>query len=423
MDELEVTLGQRTLTSVHGDQTTATAYAGFGTRHLLLVADGADGRTPSRLAAQVGTSAATARFRASVFPRTDEQLREAFTEAHAAVRRGALGTHAEGEAGASMVAVVIEAEGVTAARVGGGRVYVLDGDVVRPLFRDAGEGLVGDASCEPELARTSEHVYRGVRVVVMTEAVARGVIADLDHLAVGSPPQLSAARLADAARRRGQYEPLAVQVVEVQHAPERPGPHPAVGRLDRGRSRTLSADGRWLGGSDNDRTRSRRARTEAGWILWIVFAVLLGAGLALIVHDDGPPAPTEPPARHAAATAPPPAEVAPPPKIVPDAVATPQPAQPAMSPEREAEIRALLEHQGPRRISRALRGFITRNYPDDGDQVFKDLEAVILASDDPDVVAALLDLMTERRLKKTNRWITDLLPRLYARQPPQDAAP
>ncbi|TNF34155.1 MAG: hypothetical protein EP329_07555, partial [Deltaproteobacteria bacterium] len=73
---LEVTLGQRTLPSVHGEQTTATAYAGLGSRHLLVAADGAAGPVPTRLAAQIATSSAVARFRASVFPNTEEQLVE-----------------------------------------------------------------------------------------------------------------------------------------------------------------------------------------------------------------------------------------------------------------------------------------------------------------------------------------------------------
>lgn len=422
MDELEVTLGQRAVASVHGDQTTATAYAGLGARHVLLVADGAAGPVATRLAAQVATSAALARFRASVFPHTEEQLVEAFAEAHQAVRRGAMGTHADGNAGASMVAVVVEARGVVAARVGGGRVYVIDDGVVRPLFRDEGEGYIGDGAQIPDIVTHDEPLTRGGRVVVMNESVARAVAADVDRLASG-PAQLAAGRLADAARRRAQYDPLAVQVMEVHHAPARPGHHPAFSRLDRDSGRTLSADGRWIGPSDAIRARSQRGRGrgEIGWVIWFGLAVLVGAGAALIAVE---PAPAEPdpmrvdPALVERRVDPVPTAEA----LEADArgdldEATAADAAPAsgLSEEVTADIDAAFGHDSPSRAARALRSYITRRFAADGDQVFDDLEAWLERHDDPAIIATLLELMKERDLKRTHRWLTDLLPRLYSR--------
>jgi len=422
---LEVTLGQRALPSVHGEQTTATAYAGLGSRHLLVAADGAAGPIPTRLAAQVATASAVARFRASVFPNTEEQLVEAFAEAQQAVRRGALGTHAEGRAGAAMVAVVVEPSGVTAARVGGGRVHVLTDGVLRSLFRDDGYGHVGDGSTAAEIATYAEPLPAGGRVILITESVARAVAADLDQLASGPAPQLAAARVADAARRRGQYEPVAVQVCEIQDTPARFGPHPAFARIDREQSRTLSADGRWIGPSDSARARPHQRRAETGWLLWFFIAALLGAGAALVVNgasDTYEPTPRPvvaapdvregdvTPARSAVSTS----------DVVEIDVAD---VAPALSAELETEIAALFDHGAPTRTARALRGYITRRWPKDGEVVFEDLERWILAHGDPEVVAALLELMKDRDLKRTSKWLAELIPRLYARDGGDEDAP
>lgn len=415
MDELEVTIGQRSLASVHGEQTTAAAYAGLGARHLLVIADGADGPVPSRLAAQVATSAAVARFRASVFPRTEEQLEEAFTEAHHAVRRGAIGSHAEGQAGASMVAVVIEARAISAARIGGGRVYILDEDHVHALFRDGGEGFVGDVRFPTELAIHDNPLRKGARVLMMSESVARGVIADFEQLAGEPPPQLSAARLVEAARRRGQYAALSAQVALVEQDVGRGGLHPVIARLGRASQRTLSADGRWLGREREHVGGRAQARAEAGWVLWFVLAVLLGAGTALLSHDGGGDADLQ--AAVTRATAPPSPEIhldppTRPPPPEPDVVVAPPPT--GLAPELEEEIGALFDKGSPPRSARALKNYITKRYVHDGDGVFTDLEAWIVAHNDPSVVATLLELVQEEKLKRTQRWITELLPRLYS---------
>lgn len=427
---LEVTLGQRALPSVHGEQTTATAYAGLGSRHLLLTSDGAAGPVPSRLAAQIATSAAVARFRASVFPSAEEQLVEAIAEAHQAVRRGALGTHAEGQAGASLTVVVVEPSGVTAARVGGGRVYVMVGGRLHPLFRDEGRGHVGDLVTTAEIASYTDPLPAGSRVIAITESVARSVAADIDQLAAGPAPQLAAARIADAARRRGQYEPLAVQVCELQEAPARLGHHPAFARIDRGASRTLTADGRWLGKGEGARARSHSrtaGRAETGWIVWFFVAALLGAGAALIVNGGVATHTPEPVAvdvsPDAGATVAEPTPLAKP-ELVDVSDAPPDAEAEALSAEVASEIAALFDHGSPSRAARAVRNYITRRWPRDGDHVFTDLERWIGAQNDPAVIAALLELMKERDLKRTAKWLEDLLPRLYGRAPTDaDAAP
>lgn len=425
---LEVTLGQRTLASVHGEQTTATAYAGLGTRHLLLTADGAEGPVPSRLAAQIATSAAVARFRGSVFPHTEEQLREAVAEAHQAVRRGALGTHAEGQAGASLTVVVIEPGGVTAARVGGGRVYVLIRDRLRPLFREEGRGYVGDPSSTTEIVSFLEPLPAGSRIIAVTEAVARAVAADLDQLASGPPAQLVATRLTDAARRRGQYEALAAQVCEIQESPMRPGPHPAFARIDREASRTLSADGRWLGPADPSRGRPH-SRTESGWFIWFFVAALLGAGAAFIAHGGGAgPAREAAPVAHAPDSDAIAATTAPPDPGPSDDVggAAPDAGAPILAPNVAADIAALFEHATPTRAAHAIRNYITKRWQSDGDRVFDDLEAWITTHDDPVIIGALLELSRDRDLRRTYKWLNDLLPRLYSRaggDPAADAAP
>ena len=433
MEELEIALGQRTLPSVHGEQTTATAYAGLGNRHLIVLADGGVGQVPSRLAAQIATSAVIARFRASVFPRTFEQLQEAVAEAHLAVRRGVLGSPAEGLAGTSLLAVVVEPGGVVAARVGGGRVYILTRDTRRSLFKEEGHGAIGaEPVAQAEIVRDDGPLPPGSRIVCATEAVARATAADLDHLAFGPPAQLAAARLTDAARRRGQYEPLAAQVCEVQRTPERDGPHPALARIDRESSRTLSADGRWIGPTEPTRGRARpRGRDghqEAGgggWLLWFALAALLGAGAALIAH-----APADAPLPEPVVTAPALPPTPPPtPSLLPDAGPT-DAAEPDAAPAAPValahadDIAALFADPHPVRAARAVRNYITKRWVGDGEQVFADLEAWIAAHEDPAIFAALLELMKDQDLKRTHKWVSELLPRLYARTPsPPDATP
>jgi len=73
------------------------------------------------------------------------------------------------------------------------------------------------------------------------------------------------------------------------------------------------------------------------------------------------------------------------------------------------------------RLSKGIRSYITKRFPEDGEVVFTRLEAGIIAHGrDPKVIEALLELVREPELKRTARWVQDLLPRLYS-QPAQPA--
>ncbi len=441
MDELEITLGQRTVAAVHGEQTTATSYAGLGSRHVLVIGDGAFGPVPTRLAAQIAVSATIARFRSSLFPQTNEQLGEAFAEAHGAVRRAAIGSHAEGRAGASLIAVVVEATGITAARVGGGRAYILLDDAAYPLYDSRGDGFVGDESTAVEFAMWPEPLPKGARIVVLSESTARAVAADVEQLAGAPPPQLAAARVADAARRRGQYEPLAVQVVEMASEATRPGPHPAVEKLSRGGPpRTLSADGRWIGPASNMRTRSKRQQTEAGWVLFFFLSIVCGAAMALVIHDVITP--DEPSDDTVAAETDviegdaqdvtsdiivAVADTGPAPIILPaDPIDQADPNRPiAYNPTvsntqvyrqvpNERVLNGIFSRNTTRSAAHGLKSYIARYFKQEGASVFDDLETFVLQNNDSFTLQTLRDMRRYRKLARTQRWLDQIIPRLEA---------
>ncbi|MCC6623505.1 MAG: protein phosphatase 2C domain-containing protein [Deltaproteobacteria bacterium] len=411
MEEVEITLGQRSLPSITGEQTTASAYAGLGARHLVLLGDGAAGAVPSRLAAQVACSSALARLRASVFPELGAQIEEAFAEAHGAVRRALIGTAAEDKGGASLVLVALDAGGIVAARVGGGRVYLLRGHRLEPLFREAGPGILGQGQAWPEVVEVRDHLAAGDRVLVLSESTVRVTGADLMQLVRDPPAQLAATRLADAARRRGQHDPIAVHILEVHSDAPRPAdrPHPAIARLARDRPSTIDSDGSLMGGARAARVDrldpgAGRSRVQSGWILWFVLAVIVGAGAALIV-SGGEPTGTSASAPDVASVASVVEDVAAPIEIEvePEVVAPPEP----------PEIAAIFEADSKERLARNLKNHVTRNFPTRGDAVFDELEAGVMARrKDPMVVQALVELLKEPELKRTARWVQELLPRL-----------
>lgn len=417
MEELEITLGQRALTSVYGEQTTASAYAGLGSRHLLILADGAAGEVPSRLAAQTACAAALARIRASVLPDFSATLEEAFGEANAAVRRVLIGTAAEGKGQAALLVVVIDAAGVAAARVGGGRVYLLRGERLDPLYRGAGpEGLGGPATArtEPEIVAAGEALGTGDRILVLSESAVRPLAADLERLGSGAPPQLAASRMADAARRRGQLDPISVHVVEIAGDAPRMGPHPAIARIERGKPRTFDPEGRLLGRSAPSAAVPAK-KAEAGLVAWFLLALLCGAGVALVVDATRAPSRGEP--------APEPLPVV---IVGLDARDADEGEVGAERDVREVETVALdpeavaaLQGESARQLARDLKNLITRRFPDEGEAVFEKIEAAIVAHGrDPKVIEALLELVREPELKRTARWVQELLPRLYVADEP-----
>jgi len=422
LEELEITLGQRSLPSINGEQTTASAYAGLGARHLVLLGDGAAGAVPSRLAAQVACSSALARMRASVFRELGAQIEEAFAEAHGAVRRALIGTAAEDKGGASLVLVVVDSASVVAARVGGGRVYLLRGHRLEPLFREAGPGILGQGQAWPEVVEVRDHLAAGDRLLVLSESTVRVTGADLMQLVRDPPAQLAAARLADAARRRGQHDPIAVHIVEVQSDATRPAdrPHPAIARLARDRPATIDSDGSVIGAARAARADRLehigrgRAQRQSGWILWFVIAVVAGAGAALVASGGGPATtprvdPDAAPVATAITDVVEPTEVA----AAPEVVAPPEP----------PELAALFAADTKERLARNLRNHVTKSFPSKGDAVFVELEAAVLARRrDPLVVQALVELLKEPELKRTARWVQELLPRLVGGDE-EDGAP
>lgn len=414
MEELEIRLGQRALPSVHGDQTSATAYAGLGMKHVLVLADGSAGEVGSRLAAQTASAAAMARIRSSVLPDMESTLYEAFGEAHQATRRVLLGTGLADKAGASLLVVVVGVDGLVVGRVGGGRVYLLRGDRLDPMFSATSGEVVGVGANEPEIVVANTVLGIGDRLIVLNEAAARPLAADLERLGRGGEAQLAASRLADAARRRGQLDPVSVQVIDIAGDSPRIGPHPALMRLAREPADTFGLEGRRLGRRRRAEGSSAPATERAeGSGLFIVLGLggLLGALVAMLVHAppgvEAQPHPGQP-------------EVVAP--EVWDAVDTGELAPDTDVPEVEAapevaeELLEIFAPESPRAIARNVKGYVTRNFPTEGEAVFAKLEEAIgVVGAEPKVIEALLELMREPELKRTAKWVSELLPRLYAR--------
>jgi len=411
MEELEILLGQRALPSVYGDQTTATAYAGFGTRHVLVLADGSAGEVGSRLAAQTAASCVMARIRGSVLPDLGMTLEEAIGEAHLATARVLMGTGLEQKSGASLLVVVLDASGLVAARVGGGRVYLLRGDRLDALYSSQSPEVLGIGSVEPEIVANSVALGIGDRILILSESAARPLAADLERLGRGGPPQLAASRLADAARRRGQLDPVSVHIIDIAGDAPRIGPHPALARITRERADTFDPEGRLLGRQRRTERHGPPSRPGGGSDtsgLWIVagLGAVLGAFLAFVLHGQDTPSIAEAPRPIAVvemATSPPPE--------APDVIEVAAPAPVAVAPE----LIELFAPDTPRGVARNIRNYVTRRFPEDGDQVFARLEEAIVArGTEPKVIEALLELMREPELKRTAKWVQELLPRLYS---------
>lgn len=417
MEELEIRLGQRALPSVHGDQTTAAAYAGLGMKHVLVLADGSAGEVGSRLAAQTASASALARIRASVLPDMESTLYEAFGEAHQATRRVLMGTGLADKAGASLLVVVVGVDGLMVGRVGGGRVYLLRGDRLDPLFTATSSEAVGIGDNEPELIVAQTALGFGDRILVLNEAAARPLAADLERLGRGGEAQLSASRLADAARRRGQLDPVSVQVIDIAGDAPRVGPHPALARLARGQGDTFGLEGRKIGKRRHVESAPSSGSSQgegSGLFIVLGLGALLGALVAMLVHqppDALPPAsvPSRPPEVVAA-----PEVLSKELDVVEVAVA-----KPAVAPE----LLEIFAPDSPRAIARNVRSYITRNFPTDGEVVFTRLEEAIDAvGAEPRVIEALLELMREPELKRSAKWVQELLPRLYQRSGPDTGA-
>ena len=285
-EAVDIGLGQRLLASVHGDQTLALAYAGFGTRHVVILADGAAGFVPTRLAAEVAVAAALGRIRSSALPDMRQVVTEAIGEAHHAVRRALIGTAAEAEGGASILVVVLEGVGVLAARVGRGRLYVVGKDRrggARVLLSAGSEAVLGRLGPLGTIDVVETPLTLGDRLVMLSESALRPLAADLAQLVVGQPAQLAAQRVADAARRRGEADAIGCAVLEWNMDAPRAA-HPSLGLIDPNAGRESP-----LAGSARAKRAARHASrspsgSPGGMAVWFLVAALLGVGAALIVY-------------------------------------------------------------------------------------------------------------------------------------------
>ncbi len=255
----------------------------------------------------------------------------------------------------------------------------------------------------------------GDRILILSESAVRPLAADLERLASGAPPQLVAGRLAEAARRRGQLDPLSVHVIEIASDAPRLGPHPALARIERGQPKTFDPEGRLLGRMRaSGQAQPSADKAQVGLVAWFVMAVLLGIGVALVVDATRakPVVPLEP--------------------VVPVLiqgvdVASEDVVDAAIEVEEidatpiDPELVALFEAESAARLSKSIRSYITKRFPEDGEAVFARLEAAIIARGrDPKVIEALVELLREPELKRTGRWVQDLLPRLYAQGGPDE---
>ena len=289
LETLEVVVGQRSEPAQGGDKGVVTAYAGLGTRHIMVVADGSIGPMATRTAPQTAAAALVARVRTSLLRSPRERLVEAMRDAGRAVEEAARGTHAHGQAGCGLVCVYFDLSGATFARVGAGRAYVVIERSSEAIFDRSAAGFVGDGVSTPEIRAQLGALPRGSRIVLLSDETAISVAGDLAAIVAGVPPQLAAVRVVEAARRRGRREALACLVLEVQSDLSRPY-HPAVARAGRYEEPALttatrkdSDSRRARGGSFSEPERAPRAILWA-WVL--ALSVALGVFLWPPSEDD-----------------------------------------------------------------------------------------------------------------------------------------
>jgi hypothetical protein len=291
MNELEVGVGQWSEPGRSGSSTTASAYAGFGEYHLVVVADSAKGATPTKSIAQAAVAAVTSAFRSgSAQTAVAERLADAFRSVHAAIQEATIGTQAEGRGGAEIAAFIIEPGHVTFARVGGGRLYVLEshGAVSFPVSHTS--GFAGDGTTEPDIVTRAVALMPGDRLVLTTEATARTIAADIGALAQSSSPQLTAQALVGAARRRGERGALVAHVVEIRsEAPSRTR-RPTLATADIPVPPAIGLDGRQMRGMPSSKTQSN---LPWGWLIALASLAAVTAywpaefWLAPVVSDPG----------------------------------------------------------------------------------------------------------------------------------------
>jgi len=292
---------------------------------------------------------------------------------------------------------------------------------MEPLFREAGPGMLGQGQAYPEVVEVRAPLGPGDRVVVLSESAVRATGADLLQLVHDPPPQLAAGRVADAARRRGQHDPIGVHVLEVQSGHARPvgSPHPAIARIARERPRTVDSDGTLIGGSARAARAERLDRLGApparvSWLAVFFVAALAGVAVALATRGGDTPRPATRAPDITVTSVMIEADTHEADEGVPEV-------EPAEAPPEAPEVTALFEADTKERLAKNIRNHVTKTFPSDGDAVFTRLEAAVLARrKDPMVVQALVELLKEPELKRTTRWVQELLPRLVADEGPAD---
>lgn len=247
MSESVVRVGQATAAGVGSRTTTATAYGGFGSAHLVAITDGS--RTPAAAAAvaQAAANALLCTYRDDrAAPDLKTRLRRAVLAAVSAARRA---RREAGVVGADdldpveVTAMVFEPRGLWLVRVGDGALWVIRGDVASPIETCSPDGAVPsenpDADGAPRaltLLHARLRLEAGDRLVLASRATAQNLPRDVGALARASSPQLAAQRLLAAAGAPSTDAAMAVQVLEVFEAARRPrtrGDEPVRGRWRR----------------------------------------------------------------------------------------------------------------------------------------------------------------------------------------------
>ncbi|MCB9728695.1 MAG: hypothetical protein H6744_16400 [Deltaproteobacteria bacterium] len=251
MGDTVVRVGQASAAGVDGRATTATAYGGFGTSHLLAVSDGVALGAAAVAAAQAAVTALLRAFRDD--PRPGDlaaRVGRAFGVAEAWTLRAAAEAgvaRVPGAAGLELSALVLEPNALWLARLGRGTSWLIRGDVASPfesLSPEACDGLAeasaGDAVQGPggrfSLQRVRVRLDTGDRLILASGATAANLPPDIIGSARASSPQLAAQRLLSAAGAASTDAAMALQILEVhQAAHHRPGRHrePVRGRWRR----------------------------------------------------------------------------------------------------------------------------------------------------------------------------------------------
>lgn len=381
------------------------------------MADGAAGPVPSRVAAQAAVSSLTASFRATAGTASvQERLETAFAEAHQAVRRAALGSHAEGRAGACLAAAVIERGTITFARVGGGRLHALRASGPVAFAGRPSTGYVGDGVTDPDVAAHTVSLDNGDRVVLATNPTARTISADLAALARGGSAQIMAQNLVGAARRRGETGALVLQVLEIRNDVTDREAHPALRRLAQPEVPTYDVDGRRVWGFA--RRPPRGPALAAALVLTIGTATgAVVAWLAGPVASRSAPPPTVTDSRPAPQVDPgrlePPGggADAPAPALAP----APEPVEAPPTDPADARVAGLFRDGEPGEAARALKRHLERSQRKSGGAELVAVDRWIAANPGPRVVRVLVELIQLRPKASIRRWAGDLVADLYRR--------